>query len=259
MVPSLFIAHGSPMVAIEQSEYGTFLDRLGRTLPRPKAVVLFSAHWESAVQQVSEVSTYSTIYDFGGFPDALYRVTYSAKGAPDLSLRVQDLLRRRGIEARGERQRGLDHGAWTLLKRLYPHADIPVVEMSVNAHLSPAEQFRIGETLAPLRAEDVLVIGSGVTVHNFQLLGANASPAVQAAVREFEEWLVKTLEAWDVPALFDYERQAPHAHLAVPPAGREHIAPLFYAMGAADSPDAVTVLHQSWMWNVMANSVYQFL
>lgn len=258
MLPSLFIAHGSPMVAIEDSEYGQFLDHLAARWPRPRAVVVFSAHWESPVQAVSRVPEYSTIYDFGGFPDELYQIQYPAHGDAALSDRIEALLSEAGIPVRPEEQRGLDHGAWSLLNRLYPDADVPVVEMSVNARLTPQEQFLIGGSLASLRMDDVLIIGSGVTVHNFQLLHAHANPEVQAAVRQFEQWLSEKLHAWDLDALFDYVRQAPHAQLAVPPGASEHFAPLFYAMGAAKNPESVAVLHRSWMWDVMANSVYQF-
>lgn len=258
MLPSLFVAHGSPMIAIEESPYGTFLDQFGAQLPRPEAVVIFSAHWESRIQRVSEVEAYSTIYDFGGFPDELYQVVYPAPGHPDVARRVQLMLREHGIGVETERSRGLDHGAWTLLKRLFPNADVPVVAMSVNAALEPRDQFAIGEALRVLRDHEVLVIGSGVTVHNFQILGMGHDPEIQASVREFQDWLDDKLGHWDLEALFDYARQAPHARLAVPPKGQEHLAPLFYAMGAASHPHSIEILHESWMWQVMANAVYQF-
>ncbi|NMP21963.1 DODA-type extradiol aromatic ring-opening family dioxygenase [Sulfobacillus harzensis] len=258
MRPSLFIAHGSPMIAIEESPYGEFLDQLGRRLEHPRAVVIFSAHWESPVQQVSAVSQYTTIYDFGGFPDELYRVVYPAPGDPALAEEIQNLLAQANIAAERDRSRGLDHGAWTLLKRLFPEASVPVVAMSVNARLSPREQFAIGQALAPLRDHDILIIGSGVTVHNFQILGMGHSRELQAAVKAFQRWLDDKLSQWDLEALFDYEHQAPHARLAVPQNGQEHFAPLFYAMGAAGTPDSIEILHESWMWNVMANTVFQF-
>lgn len=159
MIPSLFVAHGSPMVAIERSAYGDFLDNFGRTFPRPKAIVVFSAHWESPVQMVSEVEAYSTLYDFGGFPEALYRVKYPAKGDRELSRQIQGLLAAEGITYGVEKERGLDHGSWTILHRMYPAADIPVIAMSVNADLTPAEQFRMGNALSSLRADDILIVG----------------------------------------------------------------------------------------------------
>lgn len=256
MQPAIFLAHGSPMIAIESSDYGTFLDHLAARLGHPRAVVIFSAHFESPVQVVSAPSQFSTIYDFGGFPDALYQIEYPAPGDQALAHRIGGLLQDQGIEWRAESQRGLDHGAWTLLKRVFPNADVPLVEMSVNQRTTPQEQFRVGQTLAGLRDEGVLIIGSGVTVHNFQLLSPGTDRAVVAQVRAFEQWLQARLRAWDLPALFNYESEAPGAHLAVPARGREHFAPLFYAMGAASNPGSVEVWHESWLWDVMTNTAY---
>lgn len=258
MIPSLFIAHGSPIVAIEQSGYGSFLDGLGSAIEKPAAIVVFSAHWESNVQMVSDVDEYSTIYDFGGFPDELYRVKYPAKGEHHLSQKIQHLLTNEGIPFEVENRRGLDHGSWTILKRIYPKADIPVIAMSVNPSLSPIEQFRIGKALSSLRQEGVLIIGSGVTVHNFGLIRVRDNVEVQSAVHKFEEWIEDKLQVWDTSALFDYETKAPNANLAVPPHGKEHFIPLFYAMGAASQHPVVKTLHRSWLFGVMTNSVYQF-
>ena len=147
MIPSLFVAHGSPMVAIEDNEYARYLEELGRTFPRPRAIVLFSAHWESGVQMASEIEDYEMIYDFSGFPDALYQVKYPARGDEMLSRQIQQLLAGAGIEYQVERVRGLDHGSWTILNRIYPQADIPLIAMSVNPDLTPEEQYRIGQAL----------------------------------------------------------------------------------------------------------------
>lgn len=258
MIPSLFIAHGSPMVAVEDSSYARFLVELGKTLPRPKAIVLFSAHWESTVQMVSDVSEYTTIYDFGGFPEALYRMKYPAKGNKELSREIQQLLAQSGVPFAVDGRRGLDHGAWTILSRMYPDADIPVIAMSVNQDLTPDEQYRIGKALSPLRMQDVLIIGSGVTVHNFQLFTVRDQPEVKTAVLAFENWLEEHLHAWDSEALFQYEQKAPYAQIAVPPNGKEHFMPLFHAMGGADDSQTVSTLHRSLEFGIMTNSVYQF-
>lgn len=258
MAPAVFLSHGSPMIALEKSDYGDFLDGLPRTWPKVRSLVVFSAHWESAVQIVSAVEQYDTIHDFGGFPDELYALRYPAPGNGNLALKIHAVLEEAGMPSTVERMRGLDHGAWTLLKRLYPEADMPVVEMSVNARISPREQFRVGQALASLTDEDVLVLGSGVTVHNFQLLSHAYDVALKEKVHAFEEWLQARLVAWDLEALFDYRTQAPNADLAVPLQGTEHMAPLFYAMGACGSPETVRVLHESWMWDIMTNTAYQF-
>ncbi|MBW5446037.1 dioxygenase [Cohnella sp. CFH 77786] len=258
MIPSLFIAHGSPMVAIEQSEYAQYLEELGRTFPRPAAIVLFSAHWESRIQMVSEIDSYSMIYDFGGFPDELYRVKYPAKGDKELSREVQRLLSDSGIENRAELSRGLDHGSWTILNRIYPDADIPLIAMSVNPELTPEEQYRIGESLAPLREKDVLIIGSGVTVHNFGLFGVQDKAAVKALALGFEQWLGDRMAEWDLDSLFRYEELAPYAKVAVPQQAKEHFVPIFYAMGAADRERTSKRLHLSLMMDAFTNSVYQY-
>ncbi|PSR34724.1 MAG: dioxygenase [Sulfobacillus benefaciens] len=258
MLPALFIAHGSPMVAIEETDYSRFLQQLGKSFPKPKSVVVFSAHWESPVQMVSAVSRYSTIYDFGGFPEELYQINYAAPGNKDVSRQIQQLFAGDQISYNVETKRGLDHGAWTILRRLYPEADVPVVELSVNPRIRPQEQYRIGKALAPLRGEGVLIIGSGVTVHNFQLLAVRNNPKVREIVNGFEDWLEAHLELWDLTALFDFEAQAPYASIAVPAGGNEHFVPLFYAMGAADATRVVHTLYRGLEMGVMTNSIYQF-
>jgi 4,5-DOPA dioxygenase extradiol len=258
MIPSLFIAHGSPMVAIEDSEYARYLDQFGRVFPRPKAIVIFSAHWESGVQMVSEVEEYSMIYDFGGFPEELYRIQYPARGDKSLSAEIGRLLSDNGISYGLEKKRGLDHGSWTILRRIYPDADIPVIAMSVNPDLTPEQQYRIGQALAPLREKDVLIIGSGVTVHNFGLFGVQDKASVKALAIGFEKWLEDHLNEWDLESLFRYDTLAPYGTVAVPPQAKEHFVPIFYAMGAADAERKTTTLHQSLMMDIFTNTVYQF-
>lgn len=170
MMPSLFIAHGSPLLAIENNDYTKYLYQLGQNLTRPKAVVLFSAHWESKVQQVSRVDQYTTIYDFGGFDPHLYTIQYPARGNDDIAKEIEDLFTKNGISFENDTTRGLDHGTWVVLRMLYPNADIPVISMSVNPNLTPDEQYNIGKSLSELREMDILIIASGGTVHNLKAL-----------------------------------------------------------------------------------------
>lgn len=258
MISPMFIAHGSPMVAIEDSEYGKFLDKLGKTLPRPKAIVIFSAHWESKILTVSEVEQYSMIYDFAGFPPELYQVVYPAQGHPALAKQIQQRLQSAGIPYVVDEKRGLDHGVWTILHRLYPHADIPIVALSVQPNQSPQALFAVGRQLEALAKENILVIGSGVTVHNFQILPYRDRPEIKKAVYSFENWLEETLQAWDLEKLFAYENIAPYAEVAVPSMAREHFVPLFYVMGAAGEKVKVETLHRSWLFEVMSNTVFAF-
>lgn len=259
MMPSLFVAHGSPMIAIEDNPYARFLDHLGKTLPKPRAIVIFSAHWEDPIQRVSVVDHYSTIYDFGGFPSALYQVRYDAPGDPELAGKIIGALKARRIASQVDETRGLDHGAWTILSRIFPACDIPVVALSVNQNLAPQQQYAIGQSLEFLRAEDVLVMGSGVTIHNFQYVEFDREDAPPAPwAEEFNEWLTGRIKTWNLPDLFDYDQKAPNVRMAVPIRGREHFIPLFYAMGAADQGRKVEVLHSSYQFGSLSNTVYQF-
>lgn len=234
MVPSLFLAHGSPMTAIEENDYTKFLSQLGRRI-QPKAIVIFTAHWESDTLTIcSSDKVYETIYDFYGFPEELYQVQYPAKGSSVIASQLQKKFEQNGITVNQELKRGLDHGSWTLLKHMYPDAEIPVIQLSVNPFLSPKEQFQIGEVLQGLGEEDILVIGSGVTVHNLRLLHWGQKKPEQWAV-EFDDWLIEQIKNKNQEAVFQYQQLAPHATTAVPRS--EHFVPLFIAMGSGRKTD----------------------
>jgi 4,5-DOPA dioxygenase extradiol len=248
MMPSLFIAHGSPMLAIEENEYTTFLRELGESQPKPKAIVLFSAHWISKKQAVSEVEKYSTIYDFYGFDSALNKIQYPAIGNSIISKEIESLLSENGVQFDIETERGLDHGAWVVLHHLYPNVDIPVIAMSVNPYLTPKEQYNIGKTLRKLREDNVLILASGGTVHNLRVLNWQDNGQVDQWAIEFEGWLEEHLKTWDLNALYQYETNAPFSEVAVPPKGNEHFIPIFYAMGAADDHPKANLLHRSYRY-----------
>ena len=258
MLPSLFIAHGAPLIAIENNVYTQFLTQLGQSMPRPKAIVLFSAHWESKTQKVSNVDTYSTIYDFGGFDPALYTIQYPAKGDQQVAKEIEDLFNQNGVPFEIETNRGLDHGAWVVLRLLYPNGDIPVIAMSVNPNLTPEEQYKIGKSLTALREKDILIIASGGTVHNLRAVKWADNGEVDPWALEFDDWLGYHLNHWDLDSLFKYESLAPSAQLAVPQYGNEHFIPLFYALGAADDKRKATMLHRSFRYGNLSHSVWQF-
>jgi 4,5-DOPA dioxygenase extradiol len=259
MLPSLFVAHGAPLLAIENNEYTQFLESLGTTLPKPKAIVLFSAHWEAHTQQISNVDEFETIYDFGGFPEALYRIKYPAKGNESVTKEIEELFTKQGIPYGVDTKRGLDHGAWVVLKMLYPSVDIPVISMSVNPNLSPEEQYKIGKSLSQLRENNILVIASGGTVHNLRALKMmNDDGSIDQWALDFDTWLEKHVMDWDLESLFNYEEAAPGASIAVPPYGNEHFIPLFYAMGAADDEKTAKLLHRSYRYGNLSHSVWQF-
>ena len=166
MFPSIFISHGSPMLGLTESPARSFLMGLGKQLGRPRAILVASAHWETPTATLNAVAVNDTIHDFSGFPPELYAMRYPAPGAPELAEQASDLLCAAGLASRIDRARGLDHGAWVPLALMYPEADIPVLQVSLQGRLGPAHHFQLGRALAPLREQDVLVIGSGSFTHD---------------------------------------------------------------------------------------------
>ncbi|MBB5864181.1 class III extradiol ring-cleavage dioxygenase [Xanthomonas sp. 3058] len=231
-LPSLYISHGSPMTALQPGQVGERLAELGQALPRPRAIVIASAHWLGRRPLVSSAARPATIHDFGGFPAPLYALDYPAPGEPVLAQRIAARLEQAGLHPQLDPQRGFDHGVWVPLRLLYPAADIPVVSVSIQPELGPAHQFAVGRALASLRDEGALVIGSGSITHNLHDLRHGYSVEREAPyVRPFIEWTERKLVEDDIPALLDYRRQAPYAERAHPT--DEHLLPLYVAMGAA--------------------------
>ena len=229
--PVLFVSHGAPDVLLKPGASVALWQRLGAELPRPRAILVISAHWAAREPTVSTVAAPDTIHDFGGFPDALYAMAYPAPGAPALAARVRELLVAAALPCAETPERGLDHGAWIPLKALYPQADIPVVQLALQPFAGTDWHRRIGAALRPLRDEGVLILASGAVTHNFGWLtwGENSKP-VEAA-RAFAAWLGEALARDDRPALLDYRRQSAHGAAAHP--SEEHLLPLFSALGAA--------------------------
>lgn len=261
-MPALFISHGSPMLAIQDSPARRFLLELGKSLPRPEAIVVFSAHWESAGgPAVSFAEHPDTIHDFGGFPPALFEIEYPAPGHPELAGKLAGLLERAGHAVRRSPARGLDHGAWVPLRLMYPEADIPVVQVSILRGGTPAEHEALGRALSELRDQRVLVIGSGSLTHNLhEFRGQGIDAPVQAWAAEFTAWmhdrLNGPLDEDRRRALLGYRRSAPHAERNHPT--DEHLLPLFAAMGAAGEHARGERLHGSVEYGVLAMDVYAF-
>ena len=235
-LPTLFISHGSPMHAMEPGAAGQAWRKLAADLPRPRAILIASAHWETELPSFTGATRPETIHDFGGFPEALYRIRYPAPGLPELAERARALLKAENQCAAVDGTRGLDHGAWTPLLHMYPDADIPVVQAAVQPGLGAAHHLAVGRALAPLADEGILIIGSGHMTHNLHEAFGNlrgghgdAAPAPYAA--EFSEWVKARIEAHDLEALADYRRLAPHASRAHP--SDEHFLPLHVTLGAA--------------------------
>jgi 4,5-DOPA dioxygenase extradiol len=233
MLPTLFISHGSPMLAVEPSVYGEAWRHIAAELPRPSAILAVSAHWNTRQPALSLVSPPQTLHDFGGFPPELYRIQYPAPGAPTLARRAAELLEQAGIAVELAPERGLDHGAWVPLRQMYPAADIPVTQLSVQPMLNARWHYLLGEALRPLRDDNVLILASGSVTHNlYEVHFDERNPdRADAYVRRFQEWLFTTLTRQDRDALLDWHRLAPEARRVHP--SPEHLLPLFVAYGAA--------------------------
>ncbi|WP_075981673.1 DODA-type extradiol aromatic ring-opening family dioxygenase [Bacillus massilinigeriensis] len=255
MVPSLFLAHGSPMLAMEDNQYTRFLNSLGEQI-HPKAIVIFSAHWESEVLTISYTDDeYETIYDFYGFPDELYAIKYPAKGSKEVANIIEKRLEATNIKVQRDHSRGLDHGSWTLLSKMYPKADIPVIQVSVHPFLSPEDQYKIGSALKGLGKEDILVIGSGVTVHNLRMVNWGSKTPEPWAI-QFDDWLIEKVENNDLQSLFHYEQLAPNAKYAVP--RPEHFVPFYIALGSGEDTKKAKIIYRSYEFGTLSYLCYQF-
>ncbi|ALJ15124.1 DODA-type extradiol aromatic ring-opening family dioxygenase [Sphingopyxis macrogoltabida] len=262
-LPSLFVSHGSPMMALEPSPVRTFLAGLGVRLPRPRAILVVSAHHDAAWQDGKATVTASpappTIHDFGGFPDELFAMRYPAPGDPALAVRIVELFAGHGLAVTADPDRGLDHGAWVPLSLVYPDADVPVVQLSIASNASPEWHYALGQTLAPLRDEGVLIIGSGSMTHNLRALFSARLPIdapAPAWVTGFTDWLADRMAAGAVDDILGAVERAPHGrdNHSTP----DHILPLFVAMGAGGEPFAAERLHASVTYGLLAMDVYAF-
>ncbi|MFL0269580.1 DODA-type extradiol aromatic ring-opening family dioxygenase [Candidatus Clostridium radicumherbarum] len=255
MIMSLFVCHGGPTLAIEENDYTNFLKDLAKGM-KPKTIVIFTAHFESEITTISSIeNTYEMIYDFYGFPEELYSIKYNAKGSPEIADKIKDMLEENGIKSKLDRTRGLDHGSWDILKIMYPEANIPVVQVSVNPFLPMEKQYAIGKALRELGKEDILVIGSGSTVHNLRTVDWYAKETKSWAI-EFDNWLVDNVEQNNLKNLFNYQKLAPNAKMAIP--REEHIAPMFIAMGSGEEGKLPKLLHRSYAYGTLSYICFEF-
>ena len=248
-IASVFISHGSPMHAIAGGAAAEAWAQLGKNLPRPKAILVSSAHCETNLPMLTGAAQPETIHDFGGFPDALYRIQYPAPGSRELANRARALLGDAGFTVGLDGLRGIDHGAWSPLLHLYPEADVPVVELSVQPDLGPRHHFELGQALAPLAAEDVLLLGSGHMTHNLRdWMQRGPEAEREPYAQEFQSWVHERIAAGEHDALFDYRNRAPHAVRAHPT--EEHFLPLFFALGAGGKH-----AHAEWVYDALERGV----
>lgn len=245
------------MMLVEDSSARRFLAALGDALGKPRAILVASAHWETDRLAVSTVERPETIHDFYGFPPALHESRYDAPGAPDAARRAAELVGGAGMTAALDAARGLDHGAWVPLKLMYPDADVPVAQISIESHLGPRRQLEVGRALAPLRDDGVMIMGSGNLTHDLSGLQRGAVDAPPPDwVAEFTDWVFDAVAAHRLDDLVDYRRAAPHGERNHPT--EDHFLPLFTAIGAGGPGARGERLHASYSYAVLAMDAYAF-
>lgn len=256
-LPALFVSHGAPTLVVDDVPAHDFLQTLPSLLPGPvRAILMISAHWETPVPAVSTVAHPDTIHDFGGFPEALYRLHYPAPGAPALAARVVERLAAAGIAVATSATRGLDHGAWVPLMLGWPDAQVPVTQLSVQPQLGATHHYRLGQALAPLRDEGVLIIGSGSFTHDlseFRKARLEMDAPEPGWVTAFADWIDAAIVDDRIDDLLDYRRRAPEAVHNHPT--EEHLLPLHVALGAGGSGRRI---HRSTTFGVLRMDAYAF-
>ena len=250
--PALFVSHGAPSAALDDDDYTRALGGWAGGRPRPRAVVVVSAHAEArGPVRVNAASEPTLIYDFYGFPAPLYDLRYPAPGAPDLAREIAGTFAGAGIEPVVDAQRGWDHGVWVPLRLLYPAADVPVVALSLPVPRTPERLLAMGRALAPLRERGVLLLGSGGVVHNLRRLRiVDGEAPTEPWAAAFGAWVDERLEESDVEGLVGYATRAPHADLAVPTS--EHFDPLFFVLGARDERDRVESVYEGFRYGSLS-------
>ncbi|WP_243360796.1 DODA-type extradiol aromatic ring-opening family dioxygenase [Fundidesulfovibrio terrae] len=249
--PSLFVSHGAPTLVIDPCPTHDFLKSLGSRLGRPRGVVCATAHWTAPAPVLSATAHPETIHDFWGFPDELYRMRYEAPGDAALAGRARELLAEAGIGAGIDAERGLDHGTWVPLKLMYPDAEVPVAQLSVQPRLGPEHHLAMGRALAPLRDEGVLVMGSGSLTHNLRDLRTPGTPPVPYAV-DFARWAVDMVESGREADLTAYPEKGPAGARNHPTS--EHFLPLLVAMGAGERRGRI--VHDDMMYGVLSMGAF---
>jgi 4,5-DOPA dioxygenase extradiol len=243
------------MHALEPGAAGEAWKALAQRLPRPRAILISSAHWETNLPMLTGGEKPETIHDFYNFPEPLYRLRYPAPGAPELAQRAQQLLKDAGFTAGIDGCRGLDHGAWSPLLYMYPKHDIPVVQISVQPHLGPRHHYELGASLKNLSEDGVLIFGSGHMTHNLRDWGRGTKEP-QPYAREFQDWVKQKLEQKDIDSLVDYRSRSPHGVRAHPT--DEHFLPLFFALGAASGKKKPERVYDAIDSGVLAMDAYVF-
>jgi len=255
VLPSLFLAHGAPDLVISDHTAKRFLNRLADLLPRPRAILIISAHWETTTTALTTAVAPSTVHDFTGWPSSLYELSYPAHTDATLIERTKALLDTAGVPVIEDAVRGYDHGAWVPLLLSYSDAEIPVVQLSMLRGSNTKQQFSFGQALAPLRQEGVLIIGSGATVHNLYEMSPEGTPAPDWA-EGFDQWLFDCIERRNLEALLRFPAEPITAQRAHP--SIEHFLPIYLAMGAGWDGGFARRLHHSYSYGSIGMACYAF-
>lgn len=256
-MPVLFVSHGAPTLSLEPGETGAAWQQLGARLPKPSAILVISAHWETLIPTVSCTAKPETIHDFSGFPEELYKLKYPAPGATEMAQAAAIALQQAGIQGQLDNTRGLDHGAWVPLSFLYPNADIPVAQLSIQPDKDPAWHIALGRVLRPLREQGVLIIGSGSISHNLRAIFNHPQGELAPVwVAEFCDWMDAKIMAGDLEALSAYRTLAPHAVQNHPT--DEHLLPLFAALGAVNKIDSAVRVNRVMTYGILAMDAWLF-
>lgn len=256
-LPVIFLSHGAPDLPIRDGAATQFLRSLHQRFPKPKAILVISAHWYSDEPTVSAAAYPHTIHDFSGFPPALYELNYPAPGAPELADRILTLLAQAGFSVQIDSARGFDHGTWTLMILAYPAADIPVVQLSIQRYRDVTYHRQLGQALKVLRQEGVLIVGSGSATHNLHAFSDSYDAAPPFWVKQFDEWLAQTIAQQDWHRLMQYRQIAPYARENHPT--EEHLLPLFVALGASRTGSKGIQLHRSYTYGAFSMAAYAFM
>jgi 4,5-DOPA dioxygenase extradiol len=252
-MPLLFLGHGSPMNAIELNEFSLTWQRMGKSLPRPAAVICISAHWETCGTFVTTMDKPATIHDFGGFPQALFDVQYPAPGNPELASETISLATGSGIKP--DSKWGLDHGCWSLMKHLYPDADVPVIQLSLDYNKSSEQHYNLAQQFASLRRKGVLIIGSGNIVHNLRMINwHNPGEGFDWAI-EANEKLKKIILSGDHKQLSGYKSLGHAVELSVPTP--EHFLPLVYTFGLKENDEDITIHNDKLVMGSISMTSFQ--
>ncbi|MEI7830377.1 MAG: 4,5-DOPA dioxygenase extradiol [Prolixibacteraceae bacterium] len=241
-MPVLFLGHGSPMNAIEENEFVSGFREIGKTLPKPKAILCVSAHWETRGTLVTAMEKPTTIHDFGGFPPQLYEVQYPAPGSPELAVETKKIITK--TEVGLDQKWGLDHGCWSVVKHLYPAADVPVIQMSLDYYQTPQAHYDLAKELASLRKKGILIVGSGNLVHNLQRVAwdkLNESGFAFDWATEANESMKKYILNGDHKQLINYKTQGRAFDLAIPTP--EHFLPLLYILALKEDHEEVSIFN----------------